>query len=87
MNLSLDVPYKADEPNSYDIQSFIQMQLAVETLDGDNCWHCSSCNDKVMASKFITFKLLPPVLVIHLKRFRYDSVSMIPSFLTLLSIK
>ena len=83
MNISLDMPERTSatlatgvttEDDCSDIRPLFQKLLATETLDEDNKWFCESCKEKVIASKFSDFKSLPPVLVVQLKRFRYDPV-------------
>jgi ubiquitin C-terminal hydrolase len=85
MHLSVDIPdkipngkfvapYEAQKIESHDVRSLIQRQLEAELLDEENKWHCSQCDDKVKALKFCQFSSLPPILVVQLKRFRYDPV-------------
>lgn len=42
-----------------------------ETLSGDNQWYCSHCAKHVNATKKFDLWMLPPILIIHLKRFNY----------------
>merc|ERR1712137_759859 len=42
-------------------------------MGGDEQWHCDKCNQKVDAMKKIDLWKLPPVLVLHLKRFEFCS--------------
>ena len=49
--------------------------LKTEVLDESNRWECSSCNKKVCANRRHNFKSLPETVAIHLKRFRFDPVS------------
>ncbi|XP_066148846.1 ubiquitin carboxyl-terminal hydrolase 32 isoform X1 [Euwallacea fornicatus] len=59
-------------------------KLHTEPIDLDHClkaftseeklqekYHCSSCNDKQLATKKLQIWRLPPILIIHLKRFDY----------------
>lgn len=46
--------------------------LTSEKLTGDEQWHCERCKKKVDATKKIDLWKLPPVLVLHLKRFEFD---------------
>eukprot|EP00826_Nyctotherus_ovalis_P052571 TRINITY_DN6691_c0_g1_i6.p1 TRINITY_DN6691_c0_g1~~TRINITY_DN6691_c0_g1_i6.p1 ORF type:complete len:379 (+),score=71.81 TRINITY_DN6691_c0_g1_i6:48-1139(+) len=44
-----------------------------ETLDKDNFWYCPSCKLEVSAKKKLEFTRAPPILVLHLKRFKTNS--------------
>lgn len=46
---------------------------AQETLSGDNAYRCDACERHTSATKQVTLHHMPPVLVIHLKRFAFDS--------------
>ncbi len=46
-----------------------------EQLDESDTWYCSKCKDHVRAVKKLDLWHLPPVLVIHLKRFSYSRYS------------
>lgn len=50
------------------IRSFLQEEL----LTDDERWFCDRCNKKVNAKKKIDLWKLPPVLVVHLKRFEFN---------------
>lgn len=41
-----------------------------EVLDGDNAWHCPKCKQPRRTLKTLAISRLPPVLIIHLKRFQ-----------------
>eukprot|EP00826_Nyctotherus_ovalis_P052313 TRINITY_DN6611_c0_g2_i1.p1 TRINITY_DN6611_c0_g2~~TRINITY_DN6611_c0_g2_i1.p1 ORF type:complete len:1153 (-),score=374.80 TRINITY_DN6611_c0_g2_i1:62-3520(-) len=41
-----------------------------EDLDEDNLWYCPTCKDFVQASKRIEIFKAPPILILHLKRFK-----------------
>merc|ERR1712157_61146 len=43
-----------------------------EILQGDNVWYCPNCKTHVSASKKLDLWMLPPILIIHLKRFKVD---------------
>eukprot|EP00927_Polykrikos_kofoidii_P064053 TRINITY_DN5906_c0_g1_i1.p1 TRINITY_DN5906_c0_g1~~TRINITY_DN5906_c0_g1_i1.p1 ORF type:complete len:502 (+),score=96.77 TRINITY_DN5906_c0_g1_i1:152-1657(+) len=47
--------------------------LEEESLTGDERWQCDKCKTKVDAKKKIDLWKLPPVLVLHLKRFEFDN--------------
>jgi len=57
------------------LEDAMQLFLAEETLSGDEQWRCNRCKQRVDARKKIDIWKLPPVLVIHLKRFEYDTRS------------
>ena len=44
-----------------------------ETIAGDDLPYCSKCKDFHEATKQIELWRLPPVLIVHLKRFRQDA--------------
>eukprot|EP00443_Scrippsiella_acuminata_P091898 CAMPEP_0115560730 /NCGR_PEP_ID=MMETSP0271-20121206/100621_1 /TAXON_ID=71861 /ORGANISM="Scrippsiella trochoidea, Strain CCMP3099" /LENGTH=341 /DNA_ID=CAMNT_0002994819 /DNA_START=113 /DNA_END=1135 /DNA_ORIENTATION=- len=50
----------------------IEKYLEEELLSGDERWFCEKCKQKVEARKKIDIWKLPPVLVLHLKRFECD---------------
>ncbi|KAJ8601262.1 hypothetical protein CTAYLR_003279 [Chrysophaeum taylorii] len=56
-----------------DIEQCIEDFSAEERLDGDNAWSCAACRQRVRASKRLELWKLPPLLVIHLKRFDFDT--------------
>mmetsp|Transcript_32975 Transcript_32975/g.87139 ORF Transcript_32975/g.87139 Transcript_32975/m.87139 type:complete len:497 (+) Transcript_32975:67-1557(+) len=68
--LYLSVPVTKDMSNVTDA---ISKYLEKEVLEGDEKWHCEKCKRKVSASKKIDLWKLPPVLVLHLKRFDFDA--------------
>lgn len=68
--LSLPVTWKMSR-----ITHAITKYLEEEVLTGDERWFCTRCKCKVDARKKIDLWKLPPVLVLHLKRFEFDSRS------------
>ena len=60
---------------SVELSALLRLHMQIETLDPDNMWHCSGCNDKVQALKYHEYTVLPKSLMIHFKRFRYNTVS------------
>ena len=52
-----------------------------EKLDEENKWYCEKCKDHRQANFQLSIKELPPILIIHLKRFKKTS-SMSPLKLT-----
>ncbi|XP_039286444.1 ubiquitin carboxyl-terminal hydrolase 47 isoform X2 [Nilaparvata lugens] len=47
-----------------------------ETLDGNNQYHCESCQKKCDAHKGLKFSKFPYLLTLHLKRFDFDYTTM-----------
>jgi len=56
-----------------DVEQCVEKFSAEERLDGDNAWFCDKCKARVQASKRIELWKLPPLLVVHLKRFSFDA--------------
>ena len=54
------------------LEDCLQLYLDREDLTGDNQWYCEKCKKHVDATKKIDLWILPPILIIHLKRFIYD---------------
>lgn len=50
------------------LRAFVQP----ETLDGNNQYHCETCNEKCDAHKGLKFTKFPYILTLHLKRFDFD---------------
>jgi len=46
--------------------------LNEEQLTGDEQWYCEKCCKKVDATKKIDLRMLPPILVLHLKRIAFN---------------
>lgn len=67
MYLSLPI---TDECKS--LQDCMKLYLAPEKLQGDDQWYCSHCKTHVDAMKKTDIWILPPILIVHLKRFRFD---------------
>ncbi|KAM0752242.1 hypothetical protein T439DRAFT_299975 [Meredithblackwellia eburnea MCA 4105] len=52
-----------------DLQQCISAFVREEILEKDDAWNCPRCKVPRKASKKLTLSRLPPILVIHLKRF------------------
>lgn len=57
------------------LEDCLQAFTKEESLDGDNRPICSGCRKRRKSEKSLAVHRFPPVLVIHLKRFQYDSSS------------
>lgn len=89
LNISLELNFPinpADHPmvdsNGFSIASeklelrdLLESHMQSETLDADNRWECSGCSNRVQAVKYNEYTSLPPSLMIHLNRLRYNTVS------------
>lgn len=68
MHLSLPIP-KVNKPNLIDcFKEFTKPEL----LNKENQWFCPRCQVKVEAIKKCEIWKLPPILTVHLKRFKFD---------------
>ncbi|PRT52383.1 Ubiquitin carboxyl-terminal hydrolase 4 [Wickerhamiella sorbophila] len=65
---TLSLPLAAGR--SIDLYQCFAQFVAPEVLDGDDAWFCSHCKRKQRTIKTMSISRLPPVLVIHLKRFK-----------------
>jgi len=58
--------------NQTSIEDGLRLFVDGETLDGENKYHCATCDMKVAAVKRSCVGRLPGQLVLHLKRFEFD---------------
>mmetsp|Transcript_26518 Transcript_26518/g.55848 ORF Transcript_26518/g.55848 Transcript_26518/m.55848 type:complete len:508 (+) Transcript_26518:49-1572(+) len=68
MYLSLPI---SDECNT--LEDCLNLFCQEELLSGDEKWYCPKCKTHVEATKKIDLWMLPPILIIHLKRFKFCS--------------
>lgn len=54
------------------IEDCIERYCAAELLTGKDRFFCDFCKDYCDASRSVVFEELPPVLIIHLKRFKFN---------------
>ena len=54
------------------LRDCLELYLAEEKLEGENQWYCSKCEKHRDASKKTDLWILPPILIVHLKRFRFN---------------
>ncbi|KAM7362211.1 ubiquitin specific protease 8 [Cochliomyia hominivorax] len=73
-NLSLELP---ENNNVCHLSQCLDMYFSGERIHG---WNCPACKQKRDAIKKLNISKLPPVLVIHLKRFYADTDSITPSY-------
>ncbi|GAA6060086.1 hypothetical protein JCM10212_003047 [Sporobolomyces blumeae] len=53
------------------LMSCLEAFVRDEILDKDDAWHCPRCKKNRKATKKLSLSKLPPILVIHLKRFSF----------------
>lgn len=54
------------------LEDCLNLYLEEDNLTGDNQWYCEKCKKHTDATKKTDLWVLPPILIIHLKRFKYD---------------
>ena len=54
------------------LQDCMSLYLAPEKLVGDNQWYCDRCHTYRDALRKTDIWILPPILIVHLKRFKFD---------------
>mmetsp|Transcript_25921 Transcript_25921/g.40576 ORF Transcript_25921/g.40576 Transcript_25921/m.40576 type:complete len:175 (+) Transcript_25921:89-613(+) len=82
MDLSLPIPKKFQGRDALGgkgrecrLQDCLDQFVEEETLDGNNQYYCSRCKKHQNATKTMKIFRLPPVLVLHMKRFDKKSFS------------
>jgi ubiquitin C-terminal hydrolase len=68
--LHLSVPVT---PGETALSSSLEAFAAEEHLSGADMWHCERCAKRVEATKRMELYKLPPVVMLHLKRFSFDA--------------
>lgn len=53
------------------LEDCLRLYLAKEKLTGGNQWYCSKCKRHRDATKKTDLWILPPILIVHLKRFKF----------------
>jgi ubiquitin carboxyl-terminal hydrolase 8 len=67
MYLSLPMP-----SNCRSLKDCLELYLAKEKLTGENQWYCAKCKKHRDATKKTDLWILPPILIVHLKRFKFN---------------
>ncbi|KAK4051132.1 ubiquitin-specific protease doa4 [Microbotryomycetes sp. JL201] len=70
MPLSIPIP-SGRGASKATLEECISAFVREEILDKDDAWFCPKCKTNRRASKRLTLSRLPPILVIHLKRFSF----------------
>lgn len=66
---------QASRPFKATLSDCLECFCQPEQLDASDTWYCSKCKDHVKGIKKLDLWYLPPVLVVHLKRFSYSRYS------------
>ncbi|XP_046879026.1 ubiquitin carboxyl-terminal hydrolase 15-like isoform X2 [Hypomesus transpacificus] len=64
--------YKPQKKAFFKLRDCIDLFTTTEKLGAEDPWYCPSCKQHQQASKKLDLWALPPVLVVHLKRFSYS---------------
>jgi ubiquitin carboxyl-terminal hydrolase 8 len=65
----LSLPISKTTTTRTTLEDCLQLYCQVEQLSGENQWYCGKCEKHVNATKKLDLWMLPPILIIHLKRF------------------
>eukprot|EP00590_Aulacoseira_subarctica_P011793 CAMPEP_0172429288 /NCGR_PEP_ID=MMETSP1064-20121228/49733_1 /TAXON_ID=202472 /ORGANISM="Aulacoseira subarctica , Strain CCAP 1002/5" /LENGTH=244 /DNA_ID=CAMNT_0013174585 /DNA_START=57 /DNA_END=791 /DNA_ORIENTATION=+ len=68
MYLSLPI----DEARTHTLDECLDLFCREEYLTQDNQWYCPKCKKHVDATKTFNLWTLPPILIVHLKRFKQN---------------
>ena len=71
-SISLPLASKKDH-SAIQLEDCIEMFMEGEQLDERNAWYCPSCRRHVCALKLIALWSAPDILILHLKRFQFDT--------------
>lgn len=61
------------------VQDCLDLYLREEKMTGANQWYCGKCKKHRNATKKTDLWILPPILIVHLKRFAFDDYGQIGS--------
>jgi len=70
--LSLPIPQSPGGGGNVDIRDCFNSFTDSEVLSGDNAWTCPRCKVPRTSEKVLSIARLPSLLIVHLKRFRFD---------------
>lgn len=74
--LSVPLPVLPPDRPYLELAECINSLLSADVMQGDNAWNCPRCRRPRPATKWLSISRLPPVLIIHFKRFAsIESVS------------
>lgn len=72
-SISLPIPTSKDATSKVNLQDCLEKFMEGEQLDERNAWYCPSCRMHVCALKMIALWSVPDILILHLKRFTFDT--------------
>ncbi|XP_061770483.1 ubiquitin carboxyl-terminal hydrolase 15-like isoform X3 [Nerophis ophidion] len=64
--------YKPQKKAFFKLKDCIELFTTKEKLGAEDPWYCPNCKEHQQATKKLDLWCLPPVLVVHLKRFSYS---------------
>jgi ubiquitin carboxyl-terminal hydrolase 8 len=65
--------------NNPTLKDCLDLYLEREVLQGADQWYCEKCKTHVDATKKTDLWILPPILIVHLKRFKYNDYGKVGS--------
>ena len=71
---------EANPNRNYNIYDCFNLFTRKEKLEKDNAWYCSKCKGHKEALKKMEIYKVPPILIIHLKRFKTSKANSIGPF-------
>uniref|UniRef100_A0A7N8X269 Ubiquitin carboxyl-terminal hydrolase n=1 Tax=Mastacembelus armatus TaxID=205130 RepID=A0A7N8X269_9TELE len=71
-NMLLLMEYKPQKKAFFKLKDCIELFTTKEKLGAEDPWYCPNCKQHQQATKKLDLWSLPPVLVVHLKRFSYS---------------
>jgi len=66
---------KDSTKNVYNVLDCVEKYCQEEQLEETEMWYCSQCKKHVRAWKQFRLYRMPPILIVHLKRFQYSATS------------
>lgn len=76
-SISLPIPPSAKHSptSNTTLRDCFDKYTSSEQLDENNAWYCSKCQEHVQAKKLISLWSTPDILILHIKRFTFDTCS------------
>ena len=61
------------------LQDCLDLYISTDELRGENRWYCEKCKKHRDGTKKTDLWILPPILIVHLKRFKYNDYGQVAS--------